>query len=112
MGVLGWLTIALSAVWFITGFTLSIRKRSQERSGAKDRLSLLVMRAATVVSIGDTVAAEFAPVLIGRTGKIAALPLAATLYRISVEETVLLDHFGAAYEDYKKHTKSLIPRII
>lgn len=194
MSALGWLTIALSAVWFITEFTLGVRKRSQERSGAKDRLSMLVMRAATVVSIGYTVAAEFVPVVIGNTGKIVALspflgffgcllmivgltvrliaittlskqftvdvaivkdheiidkglyavirhpsysgslltflglglafenwisliilcilPLASTLYRISVEERVLLDHFGTAYEDYKKHTKSLIPGIV
>jgi protein-S-isoprenylcysteine O-methyltransferase len=194
MDVSGWLTIALSATWFIIELTLSIRKRSQEPSGAKDRLSLQVMRIATVVSIGFTVAAEFAPAIIGRAGKIQAvyhflgffgcllmvaglivrliaiatlkrqftvdvaivkdhkiidgglyaiirhpsysgslltflglglafenwislailcvLPLAATLYRISVEESVLHDHFGAAYDDYKKRTKSLIPGIL
>ncbi len=40
-----------------------------------------------------------------------ALPLAATLYRISVEEKVLVEHFGSKYADYCKRTKRLIPGI-
>ena len=39
------------------------------------------------------------------------LPLAAHLYRISVEEKVLVDHLGAAYKDYMKRTKRLIPGV-
>ena len=41
-----------------------------------------------------------------------ALPVAATLYRISVEEKALLDHFGSAYRDYMRRTKRLIPGIL
>ena len=73
MGVLGWLTVGLSAVWLGTEVALSIRKRSQRPSRVNDRLSLMVMWAATVTSIGFTVAAEFAPVLEGGAGKIDAL---------------------------------------
>ena len=36
---------------------------------------------------------------------------AATLYRISVEEKVLVDHFGPAYEGYMKRTRRLIPGV-
>jgi protein-S-isoprenylcysteine O-methyltransferase len=39
------------------------------------------------------------------------LPLAATLYRIHVEETALLRHFGPAYQAYAHRTKRLIPGI-
>jgi len=39
------------------------------------------------------------------------LPMAAHLYRISVEEKVLVDHFASAYEDYMKRTKRLIPGV-
>ena len=194
MDVLGWLTVGLSAIWLGTEVALSIRKRSPQPSRAKDRLSMVVMRAATVVSIGFTAAAEFVPGLEGRSGKISALspylgfagclimiaglvvrlaairtlskqftvdvaivedhkiidkglyavirhpsysgslltflglglafenwisliilialPLASTIYRISVEERTLLDHFGAAYEKHRRRTKSLIPGIV
>lgn len=43
---------------------------------------------------------------------LVALPLASTLYRISVEERALLDHFGAGYEKYGERTKSLVPGIL
>lgn len=33
------------------------------------------------------------------------------LYRIRVEEQVLLNHFGNIYMEYKKHTKCLLPYI-
>lgn len=194
MDVLGWVTVGLSAVWLVSELALSARRRSQKPSRSKDRLSLLAMRAATVVSIGFTVAAEFVPTLEGRAGRIGAfsphlgffgcllmvvgmvvrllavrtlsgqftvdvaivrghkiidkgiysiirhpsysgslltflglglalenwisltilivLPLVSTLYRISVEERVLADHFGSAYEDYRKRTKSLIPGLV
>lgn len=39
------------------------------------------------------------------------LPVAATLYRIAVEEKVLLRHFGKDYEEYSRRTKRLIPGI-
>ncbi|MGA2640328.1 MAG: isoprenylcysteine carboxylmethyltransferase family protein [Spirochaetia bacterium] len=39
------------------------------------------------------------------------LPLAAHLYRISVEEKVLVDHFGSSYSEYMKRTKRLIPGV-
>jgi protein-S-isoprenylcysteine O-methyltransferase Ste14 len=39
------------------------------------------------------------------------LPLMATLYRISVEEKVLNDHFGQEYSDYTMRTKRLIPKV-
>jgi protein-S-isoprenylcysteine O-methyltransferase Ste14 len=39
------------------------------------------------------------------------LPLGAVLYRISVEEKLLRDHFGVKYEEYCKRTKRLIPRV-
>jgi len=41
-----------------------------------------------------------------------ALPTAATLYRIFVEEKALFDHFGPAYRDYMLRTKKLVPRIL
>lgn len=39
------------------------------------------------------------------------LPLIAFLYRISVEETVLVSGIGPEYQEYQKHTKKLIPGI-
>jgi len=39
------------------------------------------------------------------------LPLAGILYRIHVEESVLLAHFGPAYQDYVNRTKRLLPGI-
>jgi len=39
------------------------------------------------------------------------LPLAGILYRIHVEESVLLVHFGPAYQEYLNRTKRLLPRI-
>lgn len=39
------------------------------------------------------------------------LPLAAVLYRISVEQKVLLVHFGARYEEYCRRTKRLLPGV-
>jgi CubicO group peptidase (beta-lactamase class C family) len=39
------------------------------------------------------------------------LPAAATFYRISVEEKVLIDHFGSAYTDYMSRTKRLVPGV-
>jgi protein-S-isoprenylcysteine O-methyltransferase Ste14 len=41
----------------------------------------------------------------------AALPLAGILYRIHVEESILLRHFGTAYEVYASRTKRLLPGI-
>ncbi len=40
-----------------------------------------------------------------------ALPLAALLYRIRVEEAFMVELFGSEYEEYKLHTKRLIPWI-
>lgn len=39
------------------------------------------------------------------------LPLAGILYRIQVEERVLLRHFGASYQAYANRTKRLLPGI-
>jgi protein-S-isoprenylcysteine O-methyltransferase len=39
------------------------------------------------------------------------LPLAGILYRIHVEESVLLAHFGPAYQEYVNRTKRLLPKI-
>jgi protein-S-isoprenylcysteine O-methyltransferase len=39
------------------------------------------------------------------------LPLLAILYRIHVEESVLLGYFGSAYQEYANRTKRLLPRI-
>lgn len=39
------------------------------------------------------------------------LPLAGILYRIQVEESVLLAYFGSAYQEYANRTKRLLPRI-
>ena len=39
------------------------------------------------------------------------LPLAGHLYRMSVEEKVLVRHFGQSYADYMKRTKRLIPGV-
>ncbi len=36
----------------------------------------------------------------------------AIIYRIRCEEIVLIEKFGTQYEDYKKHTKSLIPGVV
>jgi len=194
MGTQAWLTIGLSAVWFFSELALNARRRSTESPRSKDKLSLLIMWSATVVSIGFTVTAEFVPALMGNAGKILSvspylgyfgcvlmvcglgvrftaiatlnkqftvnvaivkgheivdkglygmirhpsysgslltflglglafenwislvilcvLPLGSTLYRISVEEGVLVEHFGAAYEEYKTRTKALIPGVL
>ena len=37
------------------------------------------------------------------------LPLAALLYRISIEEKVLVSVFGQRYQAYQEHTKRLVP---
>jgi protein-S-isoprenylcysteine O-methyltransferase Ste14 len=42
---------------------------------------------------------------------LVVLPLAATWYRIRVEERALLGHFGIAYQEYASRTKRLLPRI-
>jgi protein-S-isoprenylcysteine O-methyltransferase len=194
LDVLGWLTVALSVVWLSMEVSISIRKRSRERSKARDKLSLVVMRATTVCSIAFAVSAESVPAVVGGTGKILAftpllgyfgcllmvtglmirlraiatlsrqftvdvaivqdhkiidgglygiirhpsylgslltfaglglalenwvsllvllaLPAAATLYRISVEEKTLVDYFGPPYRDYMRRTKMLIPGIL
>jgi len=39
------------------------------------------------------------------------LPLLGILYRIHVEESVLLSYFGTAYQEYAKRTKRLLPGI-
>ena len=194
MDTLGWLTIGLSAVWFISELALNVGRRAKESPRSKDRLSLRLMWLATVVSIGYTVTAEFVPSLMGNVGKIpkvspylgyfgcllmvcglvvrfvaiatlnkqftvnvaivkgheivdkglysmirhpsysgslltflglglafenwislivlCVLPLASTLYRISVEESVLVEHFGTTYSEYRSRTKALIPGIL
>lgn len=35
--------------------------------------------------------------------------LSVFMYRIKIEEKVLAEHFGVAYEGYKKHTSAIIP---
>jgi protein-S-isoprenylcysteine O-methyltransferase len=42
---------------------------------------------------------------------LVVLPLAATLYRIRVEERALLRHFGPAYQEYARRTSRLLPGI-
>jgi protein-S-isoprenylcysteine O-methyltransferase Ste14 len=42
---------------------------------------------------------------------LALLPLAGIMYRIHVEEKVLLDYFGPAYQEYARRTKRLLPGI-
>lgn len=43
---------------------------------------------------------------------VAFIPmLMVRLYRITIEEKVLIDHFGSEYIDYMKKTKRLIPKI-
>jgi protein-S-isoprenylcysteine O-methyltransferase Ste14 len=42
---------------------------------------------------------------------LVVLPLLGVLYRIHVEERVLLDHFGPAYQEYASRTKRLLPGI-
>jgi len=69
----GWLTIALSVVWFTTEVSLNVRKRSRGPLEAQDRLSLLVIRATTVVSIAFAVSIESAPRVVGGAGRILAL---------------------------------------
>jgi protein-S-isoprenylcysteine O-methyltransferase Ste14 len=39
------------------------------------------------------------------------IPLLALLYRISVEEKTLLEHYGEEYREYRERTKRLIPGI-
>jgi protein-S-isoprenylcysteine O-methyltransferase len=43
---------------------------------------------------------------------LCVLPLASTLYRISIEEGVLVEHFGTAYKDCRNRTKALIPGVL
>ena len=42
---------------------------------------------------------------------LVVLPLAGLLYRIAVEEKVLVGHFGQTYLDYMSRTKRLIPGV-
>lgn len=42
---------------------------------------------------------------------LVVLPLLGILYRIHVEERVLLGYFGSAYQEYAKRTKRLLPGI-
>jgi len=42
---------------------------------------------------------------------LVVLPLAGILYRIHVEESALLHHFGTAYQAYASRTKRLLPGI-
>jgi protein-S-isoprenylcysteine O-methyltransferase Ste14 len=42
---------------------------------------------------------------------IFGIPLLALLYRISVEEKTLLEHYGEEYREYRERTKRLIPGI-
>jgi protein-S-isoprenylcysteine O-methyltransferase len=42
---------------------------------------------------------------------LVVLPLAGILYRIHVEESVLLGYFGSAYQAYASRTKRLLPGI-
>lgn len=42
---------------------------------------------------------------------LVVLPLLGILYRIHVEEDVLLRHFGSAYQEYANRTKRLLPGI-
>ena len=42
---------------------------------------------------------------------VVAFPLLGIMYRIHVEESVLLNYFGSAYQDYANRTKRLLPRI-
>lgn len=42
---------------------------------------------------------------------LVVLPLLGILYRIHVEEGILLDYFGSAYQEYANRTKRLLPGI-
>jgi protein-S-isoprenylcysteine O-methyltransferase len=42
---------------------------------------------------------------------LVVLPLLGILYRIHIEESVLLGYFGSAYQEYANRTKRLLPRI-
>ena len=42
---------------------------------------------------------------------LVVLPLLGILYRIRVEESVLLNYFGPAYQEYTNRTKRLLPKI-
>jgi len=42
---------------------------------------------------------------------LVVLPLLGILYRIHVEESVLLGYFGTAYQEYVNRTKRLLPGI-
>jgi protein-S-isoprenylcysteine O-methyltransferase Ste14 len=42
---------------------------------------------------------------------LVVLPLLGILYRIHVEERVLLRYFGSAYQEYANRTKRLLPKI-
>jgi protein-S-isoprenylcysteine O-methyltransferase Ste14 len=193
MGILGYVTIALSAVWVVSEFRVNIEKRSKTVSRGMDKNSLFLFRLAAVVSISAAVTLKVRPGIIRNAGGILSanpllgyfgcvlmvvglvirwiaastlkqyftvnvsiqkdqtiidtgmyksirhpaylgsllsffglglalenwfcllvvftLPSAATLYRFSVEEKVLIDRFGEGYERYAKHTRRMIPGI-
>jgi protein-S-isoprenylcysteine O-methyltransferase Ste14 len=193
MGILGYLTVALSVVWAGSEIIINIKTRARGDSKPRDRSSLVVFRLTTLISIAVSVTLKVRPGIVAGAGKlmllspflgylgcllIAAgliirwlaistlrrqftisvsivedhkiidtgiyasirhpaylgsllsflglglafeswicllilviLPLTAVLYRISVEEKVLIDHFGQEYSGYMMRTKRLIPKV-
>ena len=194
MGVLGFLTIAVSAVWIISEVRTNILKRPGASATVRDRSSHLVLMVSTVVSVAVGIMLKVLSAYLGGIGQITALSpylgyfgcmlmvfgmiirwtaiatlksqftvdvaivkdhqivkrglyrlirhpaylgtlltfmglglawenwmclgimivlrATATFYRISVEEQLLVEHFGVAYTDYMSQTRKLIPGIL
>ena len=70
MGILGYVTIALSVVWLATEINISIAKRSRGSSEGRDRLSFFVVWLATIISITLAVLIKVSPVIFGGIGRI------------------------------------------
>jgi protein-S-isoprenylcysteine O-methyltransferase Ste14 len=73
MGVLGYFTIALSAVWFATEININIRKRSRGASEGRDRLSFIILWLTTIISITVAVLIKVHPEIVGSIGRITLL---------------------------------------
>ena len=63
------------------------------------------------IYLGGLIGLAGTAIAIGELRGVAALALllVAVMHKIRVEETLLSEHFGAEYDEYRREVKSLIP---